>query len=57
VTELRDIVDDAAEAARFYTEVLDFALDHELGMPFAVVFRADLRYWLSALRSESRCRT
>ncbi|MEA2528685.1 MAG: hypothetical protein QOG89_329 [Thermomicrobiales bacterium] len=57
MTELRDIVDDAAEAARFYTEVLDFALDQELGMPFAVVFRADLRYWLSALRSESRCRT
>ena len=54
VAELRYIVDDVAAAATFYTQFLDFTLEQEMGAPFAIVSRGDLRLWLSGHSSSAR---
>src|SRR5262245_44235842 len=51
---LRYIVDDVAAATSFYTEVLGFAVEREMGAPFAMVSRGDLQLWLSGPGSSAR---
>jgi len=44
---VRYLVDDVAAAVDFYTRHLGFALEQQMGTPFALVVRDDLRVWLS----------
>lgn len=44
---VRYLVDDVAAAVDFYTRHLGFALEQQMGAPFALVVRDDLRVWLS----------
>ena len=54
MAEFRYIVDDVADAATFFTQVLDFTLEQQMGAPFAIVSRNDLRLWLSGPGSSAR---
>jgi catechol 2,3-dioxygenase-like lactoylglutathione lyase family enzyme len=51
---LRYIVDDVAAATSFYTDVLGFAVEREMGTPFAMVSRGDLHLWLSGPGGSAR---
>ena len=50
---VRYIVDDVAAAVAFYTTHLGFALDTDMGTPFAIVGRGDLHLWLAGPRSSA----
>lgn len=50
---VRYIVDDVAAAVAFYTSHLGFTLETDMGTPFAIVGRGDLRLWLAGPRSSA----
>jgi catechol 2,3-dioxygenase-like lactoylglutathione lyase family enzyme len=53
VAVVRYLVNDVEEAIAFYTEVLDFALEQQMGPAFAVVSHGDLTLWLSGPESSA----
>jgi catechol 2,3-dioxygenase-like lactoylglutathione lyase family enzyme len=50
---VRYLVNDVEEAIAFYTEVLDFALEQQMGTAFAIVSHGDLSLWLSGPESSA----
>ena len=50
---VRYVVDDVAAAVTFYTSHLGFTLETDMGTPFAIVGRDDLRLWLAGPRSSA----
>jgi catechol 2,3-dioxygenase-like lactoylglutathione lyase family enzyme len=50
---VRYLVDDVPAAVVFYTGHLGFALETDMGAPFAIVKRGDLELWLAGPRSSA----
>jgi catechol 2,3-dioxygenase-like lactoylglutathione lyase family enzyme len=53
VAVVRYLVNDVEEAIAFYTKVLDFALEQQMGAAFAIVSHGDLSLWLSGPESSA----
>ena len=50
---VRYLVNDVSAAIAFYTELLGFTLDRQMGPAFAIVRREDLSLWLAGPKSSA----